>query len=53
MTRLQVPTRTPRARPIEVRRVPANGIELNVAMCGQGPAVLVLLLHGWPHTWQL
>jgi pimeloyl-ACP methyl ester carboxylesterase len=35
----------------ELRRVAANGIEINVALAGQGPAVL--LLHGFPHTWQL
>ncbi|WNI25778.1 alpha/beta hydrolase [Streptomyces sp. ITFR-16] len=38
------------ARP-ELRRVEANGIELNVAIAGEGPAVL--LLHGFPHTWRL
>lgn len=35
----------------ELRRVPVNGIELNVATAGSGPAVL--LLHGFPHTWQV
>lgn len=35
----------------ELRRVLANGVELNVALCGSGPAVL--LLHGFPHTWEL
>ncbi|MCI3244151.1 MULTISPECIES: alpha/beta fold hydrolase [Streptomyces] len=35
----------------ELRRIPVNGIELNVAVAGSGPAVL--LLHGFPHTWQL
>ncbi|RII20516.1 Soluble epoxide hydrolase [Streptomyces sp. YIM 130001] len=35
----------------ELRRIPVNGIELNVALTGSGPAVL--LLHGFPHTWQL
>src|SRR5579875_2935684 len=35
----------------ELRRVRVNRIELNVALAGQGPAVL--LLHGFPHTWQL
>lgn len=35
----------------ELRRVEANGVELNVALAGEGPAVL--LLHGFPHTWQL
>ncbi|GAA2314309.1 alpha/beta hydrolase [Streptomyces kunmingensis] len=36
---------------VELRRVRANGVELNVALCGQGPALL--LLHGFPHTWQV
>lgn len=42
---------TATAVPIDVRRVAANGITLNVATAGTGPPVL--LLHGWPHTWQL
>src|SRR4051794_15047585 len=37
--------------PIETRRVAANGIEINVAVAGTGPAIL--LLHGFPHTWQV
>ncbi|MFC7806616.1 alpha/beta fold hydrolase [Streptomyces olivaceus] len=36
---------------VTFRRVGVNGVELNVALSGQGPAVL--LLHGFPHTWQL
>lgn len=36
---------------VDVQRVAANGIELNVATAGKGPPVL--LLHGWPHTWRL
>ncbi|MFI8529764.1 alpha/beta fold hydrolase [Streptomyces aquilus] len=35
----------------ELRRIPVNGVELNVALAGAGPAVL--LLHGFPHTWEL
>jgi pimeloyl-ACP methyl ester carboxylesterase len=35
----------------ELRRVPVNDVELNVALAGSGPAVL--LLHGFPHTWEL
>ncbi|MEQ0563563.1 alpha/beta hydrolase [Amycolatopsis sp. NEAU-NG30] len=35
----------------ELRRVTVNGVELNVAVAGSGPAVL--LLHGFPHTWEL
>jgi pimeloyl-ACP methyl ester carboxylesterase len=41
----------PRPSDVELRRVAVNGIELNVALHGEGPAVL--LLHGFPHTWQL
>jgi hypothetical protein len=33
----------------ELRRVSVNGVELNVALTGSGPSVL--LLHGFPHTW--
>ncbi|MFE3738210.1 alpha/beta fold hydrolase [Streptomyces sp. NPDC059134] len=36
---------------VELRRVRANGVDLNVALAGEGPAVL--LLHGFPHTWRL
>lgn len=36
---------------VELRRVTAGGITLNVALSGEGPAVL--LLHGFPHTWEL
>ncbi|MER5535163.1 alpha/beta fold hydrolase [Streptomyces mirabilis] len=36
---------------VALRQVEANGVELNVALAGEGPAVL--LLHGFPHTWQL
>ncbi|WP_036567769.1 alpha/beta fold hydrolase [Nocardia sp. BMG51109] len=39
------------AAEIPVRRVAANGIDINVAVAGTGPAVL--LLHGFPHTWRL
>ncbi|WP_331725970.1 alpha/beta fold hydrolase [Streptomyces sp. NBC_01012] len=35
----------------ELRRIPVNGVELDVAFAGSGPAVL--LLHGFPHTWEL
>ncbi|MFJ9426475.1 alpha/beta fold hydrolase [Streptomyces sp. NPDC101249] len=35
----------------ELRRVTVNGVELNVALAGSGPAVL--LLHGFPHTWEV
>ncbi|WP_245795843.1 alpha/beta fold hydrolase [Actinacidiphila alni] len=34
-----------------MRRVDVNGVTLNVALAGAGPAVL--LLHGFPHTWRL
>ncbi|RSN42021.1 alpha/beta hydrolase [Amycolatopsis sp. WAC 04197] len=33
------------------RRITVNGIQVNVAVAGNGPAVL--LLHGFPHTWRL
>lgn len=36
---------------VTLRRVTANGIDLNVAVTGEGPAVL--LMHGFPHTWEL
>ncbi len=36
---------------VNVERVSANGIDVNVAVAGQGTPVL--LLHGWPHTWRL
>lgn len=44
-------TSTSSLYPVQTQRVPVNGIEINVATAGHGPAVL--LLHGWPHTWQL
>lgn len=31
------------------RRVDAGGLRVNVAEIGSGP--VILLLHGWPHTW--
>ncbi|MFJ7591316.1 alpha/beta fold hydrolase [Streptomyces sp. NPDC097617] len=36
---------------VRLHRIPVNGVELNVATVGEGPAVL--LLHGFPHTWRL
>ncbi|AEW98749.1 alpha/beta fold hydrolase [Streptantibioticus cattleyicolor] len=36
---------------VELRRVPVGDVTLNVALAGNGPAVL--LLHGFPHTWRL
>lgn len=36
---------------MEQRRIATNGTVLNVAVEGEGPAVL--LMHGWPHTWRL
>ncbi|WP_328492061.1 alpha/beta hydrolase [Streptomyces sp. NBC_00414] len=36
---------------MELRRITADGADLNVALAGEGPAVL--LLHGFPHTWRL
>ncbi|MFE3875086.1 alpha/beta fold hydrolase [Kitasatospora sp. NPDC059146] len=34
-----------------LHRIATNGVHLNVAIAGDGPAVL--LLHGFPHTWRL
>ncbi|MFD4909320.1 alpha/beta fold hydrolase, partial [Kitasatospora purpeofusca] len=34
-----------------LHRIATNGVRLNVAVAGDGPAVL--LLHGFPHTWQV
>lgn len=34
-----------------VKLVNANGVSINVASAGSGPAIL--FLHGWPHTWHL
>jgi pimeloyl-ACP methyl ester carboxylesterase len=36
---------------VSTRQVSANGIEINVTTAGSGPAIL--LLHGFPHTWEL
>lgn len=36
---------------LDVRRIAVGTTHLNVASAGAGPAVL--LLHGWPHTWQV
>ncbi|OON78862.1 alpha/beta fold hydrolase [Streptomyces tsukubensis] len=36
---------------VEVRRVAVPGAAFDVAVAGEGPAVL--LLHGFPHTWEL
>lgn len=45
------PGSVPPPAAVETRRVTANGVELNVALAGEGPAVL--LLHGFPHTWRV
>ncbi|MFD7417461.1 alpha/beta fold hydrolase [Kitasatospora purpeofusca] len=34
-----------------LHRIVTNGVRLNVAIAGDGPAVL--LLHGFPHTWRV
>jgi pimeloyl-ACP methyl ester carboxylesterase len=36
---------------VTLHRIATNGIHANVATAGVGPAVV--LLHGFPHTWQL
>lgn len=41
----------PAAPGISLRQITTNGITSHVAIAGTGPAVL--LLHGFPHTWQL
>lgn len=38
-------------RPISTTTVEVAGLEMNVALPGQGSALV--LLHGFPHTWQL
>lgn len=45
------PTPPTGAAEVEQRRIEINGIHINVATAGTGPAVV--LLHGFPHTWQL
>jgi pimeloyl-ACP methyl ester carboxylesterase len=42
---------SPEPPAVELRRIVANGVELNVATASDGPAVL--LLHGFPHTWRV
>ncbi|QUQ65918.1 alpha/beta fold hydrolase [Kutzneria sp. CA-103260] len=44
-------TSSPRPPKVELRRIATNGVHLNVATAGAGPAVV--LLHGFPHTWQV
>lgn len=44
-------TAPPRVPQVQLRRIATNGVHLNVATAGDGPAVV--LLHGFPHTWQL
>lgn len=42
----------PRRLPqVDLRQVEANGITMNVAVAGSGP--VVVLLHGFPHTWHV
>jgi pimeloyl-ACP methyl ester carboxylesterase len=36
---------------VREHRITANGIDVNVAIGGRGPAIL--LLHGFPHTWRV
>nr|WP_245757663.1 alpha/beta hydrolase [Amycolatopsis xylanica] len=42
---------TLRTAQVELRRIATNGINATVAVAGAGPAVV--LLHGFPHTWQV
>ncbi|MEV7141411.1 alpha/beta fold hydrolase [Streptomyces tauricus] len=46
-----MPSTSSRPLAVELRRITANGVDLSVALAGEGPAVL--LLHGFPHTWEL
>lgn len=46
-----MPATTTRDMDIDVRHLEANGVRLNVARAGSGPALL--LVHGWPHTWEV
>src|SRR5690242_659240 len=36
---------------VTIRTVSANGIDIEFAVAGEGPALL--LLHGFPHTWRV
>ncbi|MEU1407527.1 alpha/beta fold hydrolase [Streptomyces sp. NPDC005728] len=36
---------------VEIRTVAVDGVAFKVALAGEGPALL--LLHGFPHTWEL
>jgi pimeloyl-ACP methyl ester carboxylesterase len=44
-------TAPPPVPQVQLHRIATNGIHLNVATVGAGPAIV--LLHGFPHTWQL
>lgn len=35
----------------DLRKVHVNGVTINLASAGEGPAVL--FVHGWPHTWRV
>ncbi len=36
---------------VVIKSIAVNGIDINVALAGSGPALV--LLHGFPHTWEL
>ena len=36
---------------VRLERVATRGVELQVAVAGSGPTIV--LLHGWPHTWHV
>ncbi|MEH3154608.1 MAG: alpha/beta hydrolase [Gordonia paraffinivorans] len=38
---------------VEIRRIAASDAILDVAVSGPSDARCVVLLHGWPHTWEL
>lgn len=48
---MRLPPAPAAAPDISLRQISTNGITANVAIAGTGPTVL--LLHGFPHTWQL
>lgn len=42
---------SPAALTFTPRAIRANRIDINVAIAGSGPSIL--LIHGWPHTWRI
>lgn len=48
-----MPSSSNATTPIDVRSIATNNTVLNVAVSGDPNASVVVLLHGWPHTWRL